>query len=106
MHENSNIIEVSGLTKRFGEFIAVDNVSFAVCRGETTTIRMMTTLLVPSKGEILLNGINPLENQNAARKSFGIVFHLWDNRSFSFWLWVLVSARFSSGLTRAITSSF
>lgn len=83
---NSNIIEVFGLTKKFGDFVAVDNISFTVGRGEifaflgpngagkTTSIRMMTTLLAPSKGAILLNGINPWENQDAARKSFGIVF--------------------------------
>jgi len=83
---NSNIIEVFGLTKKFGDFVAVDNISFTVGRGEifaflgpngagkTTSIRMMTTLLAPSKGAILLNGINPRENQDAARKSFGIVF--------------------------------
>jgi len=84
--KNSNIIEVSRLTKKFRDFVAVDNVSFTVGRGEifaflgpngagkTTTIRMMTTLLTPSKGGIILNGINPQENQDAARKSFGIVF--------------------------------
>lgn len=84
--KNSNIIEVTGLTKKFKDFVAVDNISFNVGQGEifaflgpngagkTTTIRMMTTLLTPSKGEIILNGINPQKNQDAARKSFGIVF--------------------------------
>ncbi len=84
--KNSNIIEVAGLTKKFKDFVAVDNISFNVGQGEifaflgpngagkTTTIRMMTTLLAPSKGEIILNGINPQKNQDAARKSFGIVF--------------------------------
>jgi len=81
-----NIIEVKNLTKRFGDFVAVDNISFTVEKGEvfaflgpngagkTTSIRMMTTLLAPSEGEIILNGINPQKDQAAARKSFGIVF--------------------------------
>jgi uncharacterized protein (TIRG00374 family) len=65
-----NIIEVSGLTKKFKDFVAVDNISFSVGRGEifaflgpngagkTTTIRMMTTLLAPSAGKVIINGIN------------------------------------------------
>lgn len=83
---NKNIIEVKNLTKIFNGLTAVDNISFEVKKGEifaflgpngagkTTTIRMMTTLLSPSKGQIFLNGVNPLENQDEARKSFGIVF--------------------------------
>lgn len=42
--------------------------------GKTTTIKMLTTLLRPTSGKILLNGIDPVENPNKARHSFGIVF--------------------------------
>lgn len=81
-----NIIEVRNLTKKFKDFVAVNNISFDVKKGEvfaflgpngagkTTTIKMLTTLLQPTKGEMLLNGFSPVKQQNEARKSFGIVF--------------------------------
>ncbi|MCX6764727.1 MAG: ATP-binding cassette domain-containing protein [Candidatus Nealsonbacteria bacterium] len=81
-----NTIEVKNLTKKFGDFIAVDNISFSVDKGEifaflgpngagkSTTIKMLTTLLRPTSGEIKLNGYNPIEDPNAVRCSFGIVF--------------------------------
>ena len=84
--KSSNIIEVSGLTKKFGDFVAVDNISFSVGRGEifaflgpngagkTTTIRILTTLLKPTSGQILIDGSNPVTEQNKVRFSFGIVF--------------------------------
>ena len=80
------MIQVKNLTKRFDDFTAVDNISFSVPDGEifaflgpngagkTTTIRMLTTLLHPTSGEMRLNGHNPVTDQNEARRSFGIVF--------------------------------
>jgi ABC-2 type transport system ATP-binding protein len=80
------MIEAHGLTKRFGDFIAVDNITFSVKDGQifaflgpngagkTTTIKMLTTLLKPTAGKMILNGFDPVENQNEARRSFGIVF--------------------------------
>ena len=58
-------IEAQGLTLRFGDFTAVDHVSFRIERGEifgfvgsngcgkTTTMKMLTGLLPPSEGEAL-----------------------------------------------------
>ena len=81
-----NIIEVKNLTKRFGSMIAVDHISFEVAAGEifaflgpngagkSTTIKMLTTLLSPSEGEIQLNGHDPAKDPDAVRRSFGIVF--------------------------------
>ena len=81
-----NIIEVDGLSKNFGKIVAVNNVSFTVQEGEifaflgpngagkTTTIKMLTTLLHPTKGTMKLNGHDVLHDKNAVRKSFGIVF--------------------------------
>lgn len=81
-----NIIEVKNLVKKFGDFSAVDNISFEVKEGEvfaflgpngagkTTTIKMLTTLLHPSSGAIDVNGYSPMKDKNAVRKSFGIVF--------------------------------
>ncbi|MCL4352982.1 ATP-binding cassette domain-containing protein [Patescibacteria group bacterium] len=87
-HENKTeeIIEVKDLVKKFGHFTAVDNISFQVNRGEvfaflgpngagkTTTIKMLTTLLKPTSGKILINGDDPVVSQDRVRKSFGIVF--------------------------------
>jgi ABC-2 type transport system ATP-binding protein len=84
--ENLNIIQVKGLTKKFKDFVAVNNISFDVKKGEifaflgpngagkSTTIKMLTTLLDKTSGEISINNVNPSENKNNARKSFGIVF--------------------------------
>lgn len=71
------IIEISNLTKRYGKFAAVDDVSLSVKRGEiygflgpngagkTTTIKLLAGLLKPDTGRIVINGndlaINPLQ---------------------------------------------
>ena len=80
------MIEVRNLVKTFGAFTAVNDVSFSVAEGEifaflgpngagkTTTIKMLTTLLHPTSGSIRLDGLDPLKQQNEARKKFGIVF--------------------------------
>lgn len=79
-------IEVKNLTKKFDGFAAVDDVSFSVQAGEifaflgpngagkTTTIKMLTTLLKPTSGSMRVNGEDPVENQEAVRRSIGIVF--------------------------------
>lgn len=81
-----NIIEVKDLTKKFGEFTAVDNISFSVAKGEvfaflgpngagkSTTIKMMTTLLSPTSGSITIDGHDAAKDPAGARRSFGIVF--------------------------------
>lgn len=80
------MIRVDNLNKTFGEVKAVQNVSFAVDKGEifaflgpngagkTTTIKMLTTLLTPTSGRIEIDGLDPTTHQNEARKRFGIVF--------------------------------
>lgn len=81
-----NIIETKHLTRKFGNFTAVDNITFNVEVGEvfaflgpngagkTTTIKMLTTLLRPTAGDIWINGHDPVHEQHQARQSFGIVF--------------------------------
>lgn len=83
---STNIIEVTRLTKKFKDFTAVDDISFDVKKGEifaflgpngagkSTTIKMLTTLLSPTQGKILLDNHSATENKHATRKSFGIVF--------------------------------
>jgi len=80
------MIKVEGLTKKFHNFTAVDNISFSVedgdifgflgpnGAGKTTTIKMLTTLLNPTAGKIFLNNVDVVHNPNEARHNFGIVF--------------------------------
>ncbi len=80
------IIEVKNLTKKFGDFTAVDNVTFSVNQGEifaflgpngagkTTTIKMLTTLLDPTSGAAIINSFDLKNKRNDVRRSFGIVF--------------------------------
>ncbi|HUW97517.1 MAG TPA: ATP-binding cassette domain-containing protein [Acidiferrobacter sp.] len=80
------IIEVRDLVKRYGDFAAVDGVSFAVPAGsifgflgpngagKTTIVKMLTTVLRPTGGSISINGYDPAHAQRRVRESFGIVF--------------------------------
>jgi ABC-2 type transport system ATP-binding protein len=80
------MIKVEHLVKKFGEVSAVDDVSFDVGAGEifaflgpngagkTTTIKMLTTLLKPTSGEIEIDGLDPSTRSYEVRKRFGIVF--------------------------------
>jgi len=80
------MIRVQNLVKKFGDFIAVKDISFTVDAGEifaflgpngagkTTTIKMLTTLLNPTSGKIELDGLDPAIHKNEARRKFGIVF--------------------------------
>ncbi len=86
MDDQEAIIAVNNLTKKFKDFTAVDNISFEIKKGEifaflgpngagkSTTIKMLTTLLSPTSGQIAINGYNPQTQKDSARKSFGIVF--------------------------------
>ncbi len=81
-----NIISVKNLVRKFKDFKAVDDISFNVSEGEifaflgpngagkSTTIKMLTTLLKPTSGKIIINAFDPVEQKNEVRKSFGIVF--------------------------------
>ena len=83
---NNNITEaisVHGITKTFDLNVAVNNVSFAVPKGEvvgflgpngsgkTTTMRMLTSFYTPDNGEIFIEGINNLTNDVEARSKIG-----------------------------------
>ena len=81
-----DILVVTDLVKKFGEFTAVDNLSFSVKRGEifaflgpngagkSTTIKMVTTLLTPTAGKIVLNGHDAHHDKDQVRRALGIVF--------------------------------
>lgn len=77
------MINVNGLTKKFGDFTAVDNVSFEINRGEvvgflgpngagkTTTMRMISGFLYPDEGDATVAGISITKNPVEARKHIG-----------------------------------
>ena len=80
------IIEAKNVVKNFGKIEAVKGISFAITPGEifaflgpngagkSTTIKMLTTMLRPTSGELYLNGHDVTRERDSARKSFGIVF--------------------------------
>ncbi|MCL2358653.1 ATP-binding cassette domain-containing protein [Candidatus Bathycorpusculum sp.] len=83
--DNGNIIEVKNLTKMFGKFIAVDDISFSVKKGEifgllgpngagkSTTLRMLSTLSQPTKGTATIGGYDTVKHDMQVRKLIGIV---------------------------------
>ena len=76
-------IDVRGLTRRFGGFVAVNNLSFDVRRGEifgflgsngagkSTTIRMLCGLLRPSSGTALVGGIDVARDPEGVKQRIG-----------------------------------
>jgi len=81
-----NIIEVEELSRKFGQLVAVDKVSFGVKEGEifgflgpngagkTTTINILCTLLKPTEGRAIVNGFNVIKERDQVRESIGLVF--------------------------------
>jgi len=79
------LIEIEGLTKRFGAFTAVDNVSFSVARGEvlgflgpngagkSTTMRMLAGFVTPTAGTARICGHDVQTDSVAARRTLGFL---------------------------------
>ena len=79
------MISVENLTKRFGDIIAVDNISFDIKEGQifgflgpngagkTTTIRMLSTLIKPTEGRIIIDGRDAFKNGEYVRSIIGIL---------------------------------
>ena len=77
------VISVKNLTRRFGEFVAVDHINFDVNAGEivgylgpngsgkTTTIRMLLGLLIPSEGSATVLGYDVFKQTEEIRKRVG-----------------------------------
>src|SRR5580700_1561923 len=82
---SSFAVEVENLTKRFGDFCAVDSLNFKVDNGEifgllgpngagkSTLIRMLTTLVPPTSGTARVNGFDVAREANEVRKSIGVI---------------------------------
>jgi ABC-2 type transport system ATP-binding protein len=78
-------VEMDGLTRRFGDFVAVDRMTLRIPKGhlygflglngagKTTTIRMLTTLLPPTEGHAKLWGHDVVLEPLAVRKLVGLV---------------------------------
>lgn len=81
----TNSIEVSNLTKRFGEIVAIDHINFKVRNGEifgflgpngagkTTTIRILTGILKPDEGKAIVAGYDILEDPVKVKQRIGVV---------------------------------
>ena len=79
------MIELSALTKRYGAFTAVNDVSLTVPRGElfgflgpngagkTTTLRMIAGILRPSEGNVRIGGVDVVADPTAAKARLGFI---------------------------------
>ncbi len=79
----NRMIEVEGLTKRYGRFLALDHISFAASQGEivgflgpngagkTTTMRILTGYMPPTSGRARVAGFDVLEDSLAVRQHVG-----------------------------------
>ncbi|MDP9269319.1 MAG: ATP-binding cassette domain-containing protein [Acidobacteriota bacterium] len=79
------MIQVEHITKRYGDFVAVDDVSFDVAEGEifgllgpngagkSTLIRMMTTLIEITSGTAIIGGYDVRKDPDAARRLIGVI---------------------------------
>ena len=77
------MIEIKGLTKKYGSFSALDNLNLTLEEGtvfgfvgangagKSTTFLILATLLQPTSGDVLINGVNVRENPSAVRKMIG-----------------------------------
>ena len=80
-----NAIDVKHIVKKFGDFVAVNGISFAVEEGEifgllgpngagkSTLIRMLTTLLPPTSGTALVHGFDVIGQADGVRRSIGVI---------------------------------
>src|SRR6202045_4732991 len=78
-------IDVQNIVKKFGDFTAVNGISFSVegseifgllgpnGAGKSTLIRMLTTLLLPTSGSAQVNGFDIVKQQDDVRKSIGVI---------------------------------
>jgi len=96
-------VTVENLTKKFGDFTAVDNISFDIDEneifgllgpngaGKSTTISILATMANSTSGKAIVNGHDTANDEDGVRKSIGIVFQdqsldeeltAWENMDF------------------------
>jgi ABC-2 type transport system ATP-binding protein len=79
------MIELKNLTKRYGNTLAVNNISLSVAKGEifgfigpngagkTTTIRMMGGVLAPTEGSVIIDGIDMADDPENVKRKIGFI---------------------------------
>ena len=77
------MIEVKNVTKKYGKFVAVDDISFTINDGEivgllgpngagkSTTMNMLTGFIEQTQGDIIIDGYNMLKKPKKAKKEIG-----------------------------------
>ena len=103
---NAFSIAIEGLTKKFGNFTAVDNVSFTISPGESfaligpngagksTIIKMLTTLTRPDTGEARVAGYDIVTQASEVRQHIGYIPQLLSaDGALTAWENMLLSAR-------------
>lgn len=80
-----NVIESKGLVLRYGDFTAVNGIDIEVHEGEifgllgpngagkTTSVKVLTTMMRPTSGQIIINSVDTKDDVNKARSMIGVV---------------------------------
>src|SRR5215210_1703259 len=94
MSATGSVVETRGLTKRYGPFLALDNLNLSIDpgvvfgfigpngAGKTTSMRILATLLEPSGGEAWVAGYSVTRDQRSVRRMIGYMpdqFGVYDN---------------------------
>ena len=81
------LLNAKGITRRFGYRSILDNVDISICAGQvvsvfgangvgkTTLIKILSTLLPPTSGEIWINGLEVKKHRDTVRRLVGVVVH-------------------------------
>ena len=83
--ESNIILDVKGLGKRYGDFVAVKNISFQLKKGrslailgpngagKSTTLKMIYATTIMTSGYVIINGINVEKSPREAKRHIGVV---------------------------------
>lgn len=98
MQDETYAVAVEGLTKRFGDVLAVDDISFRIPAGKifgflgpngsgkSTTLRILCGVLHPTKGSVSVNGLDVLKQTERVRQNIGYMsqrFSLYEDLTVS-----------------------
>jgi ABC-2 type transport system ATP-binding protein len=82
---SDDFVKITNLTKKYGDFVAVDNLSLSIKKGEffgllgpngagkSTTIGVMSTYIEPTGGQVTINGLDVVKSAAKLREKIGIV---------------------------------
>jgi ABC-2 type transport system ATP-binding protein len=113
-----NAVEIRGFTKRFGETVAVDNLTMDIYDGEifgllgpngsgkTTTLLTIATVYKPSSGDILVYGHSVVREDHVVRKLIGVAFQepkaMWVDKPWDLLIWHAKISGYSSSDARRV----